>query len=107
MPLAARFDKNEIDAFKDKHKPKPVTLGDAFGDIGEGEYPVLELMEAIDNGKDDSAIKNLWIKKQDGIIKNPLRNLICDLDSSSVASVKTLTINGTNAAPSATGATSI
>lgn len=49
--------------------------------IGEGEYPVLELMEAIDNGKDDSAIKNLWIKKQDGIIKNPLRNLICDLDS--------------------------
>ena len=28
-------DKNELDAFKDKHKPKPVTIGDAFGDILE------------------------------------------------------------------------
>ena len=28
-------DKNEIEAFKEQHKPKPVTLGDAFGDILE------------------------------------------------------------------------
>ena len=26
-------DKTEVDAFRNKHKPKPVTLGDSFGDI--------------------------------------------------------------------------
>ena len=43
---------------------------------GEGEYPMLELAE--DLGRTD--IKNLWIKKDRDIIKNPLRLLISPLD---------------------------
>ena len=48
---------------------------------GEGEYPMLELAEAIDQGKDYSQIKNLWVKKDGNIIKNEIRSLIEDLDS--------------------------
>jgi small subunit ribosomal protein S1 len=32
-------DKAELEEFKEKHKAKPVTLGDAFGDILEGSQP--------------------------------------------------------------------
>ena len=49
--------------------------------VGEGEYPVLELMEKIENGKDCSSIQNLWMRKNDSVIKNPLRDLIQDFDS--------------------------
>ena len=49
--------------------------------IGEGEYPVLELMNAIENGEDCSAIQNLWVKKNGSVVKNPLRDLIQDFDS--------------------------
>jgi radical SAM superfamily enzyme YgiQ (UPF0313 family) len=48
--------------------------------IGEGEYPVLELMNTMMAGQDYSAIENLWIKKDAAIIKNPLRNLIDNFD---------------------------
>ena len=48
--------------------------------IGEGEYPVLELMNAIGNGEDGSQIKNLWCRKNGDVIKNPLRDLIQDFD---------------------------
>lgn len=41
--------------------------------VGEGEHSLLELCKRLENNKDYSDIKNLWIKKQDGeIIKNPL-----------------------------------
>jgi len=50
--------------------------------IGEGEFPVLELVERLENGKTYEDIANLWIKKPDGqIVKNPLRPLIQDLDA--------------------------
>jgi anaerobic magnesium-protoporphyrin IX monomethyl ester cyclase len=49
--------------------------------IGEGEYPVLELMNTLDHGGDTTTIKNLWIKKDDAVIKNELRDLIQDFDS--------------------------
>ncbi|MBW1853152.1 MAG: B12-binding domain-containing radical SAM protein [Deltaproteobacteria bacterium] len=49
--------------------------------IGEGEYPVLELMNAIENGEDCSEIQNLWVKKNSSVVKNPLRDLIQDFDS--------------------------
>lgn len=49
--------------------------------IGEGEYPVLELLNALDKGDDYSKIQNLWLKKRDEIIKNPMRNLIQDFDA--------------------------
>ena len=49
---------------------------------GEGEFPLLELAEALEKGKDYSSILNLWVKKPDGrIIKNNLRDLIQNLDS--------------------------
>ncbi len=41
-------DRSEFDAFKDMHKPKPVTIGDAFGDLlGEqkGDAPAAEIAE--------------------------------------------------------------
>jgi len=48
---------------------------------GEGEYPLLELVNALVEKKDPSNILNLWVKKNGKITKNPLRNLIEDLDS--------------------------
>ncbi len=48
--------------------------------IGEGEYPVLELLNALDEGKDGSEIKNLWCRNNGEVIKNPLRDLIQDFD---------------------------
>lgn len=48
---------------------------------GEGEYAILELVNALAEKKDPSNILNLWVKKNGQIIKNPLRNLIEDLDS--------------------------
>jgi anaerobic magnesium-protoporphyrin IX monomethyl ester cyclase len=48
---------------------------------GEGEYPMLELAEAIDRHQDPSQISGLWVKKNGFIVKNEMRNLIQDLDS--------------------------
>ncbi len=49
--------------------------------IGEGEYPVLELMNGIEKGEDCSNIQNLWAKNNGSVKKNPLRDLIQDFDS--------------------------
>jgi anaerobic magnesium-protoporphyrin IX monomethyl ester cyclase len=49
--------------------------------IGEGEYPLLELMEAITDSKDFSQIPNLWTKDGNKVIRNEVRPLIEDLDS--------------------------
>jgi hypothetical protein len=41
-------DASEFDEFKEKHKPKPVTIGDAFGELlGEttGNAPAAEMAE--------------------------------------------------------------
>jgi anaerobic magnesium-protoporphyrin IX monomethyl ester cyclase len=49
--------------------------------IGEGEYALLELMESLEQGKDITHIRNLWVKDNGGEIhKNPLRPPIQDLD---------------------------
>jgi len=48
---------------------------------GEGEYPLLELADAVDEGRDYSLIPNLWVKKDGRIIQNEIRNLVEDLDS--------------------------
>lgn len=47
---------------------------------GEGEYAVLELIEALNAGKDYTGIKNLVIKKDGKIHKNELRPL-CDVNA--------------------------
>ena len=43
--------------------------------IGEGEYPMSELLESMENGEIDYTIKNLWFKKNGEIIKNLARPL--------------------------------
>ena len=48
---------------------------------GEGEYPLLDLARALDQGSDVSPIKNLWIRANGQIIRNEARPLIQDLDS--------------------------
>ncbi len=49
--------------------------------VGEGELAVTELAEAIEKGKSINKIKNLWIKKGNQIIKNPVRPFIDNVDS--------------------------
>jgi len=50
--------------------------------VGEGEEAIVELANYLEKGKSINKIKNLWIndKKTGKIIKNPIRNLIEDLD---------------------------
>lgn len=48
--------------------------------LGEGEYPMLDLMHALTNGEDTGAIANLWAKREGRVIRNPLRPLLTDLD---------------------------
>ncbi len=48
---------------------------------GEGEYPLLELAQAIEAGKDFSNIPNLWVKRDGQIYRNPPRPFIQNLDS--------------------------
>ncbi|MDD3877653.1 MAG: radical SAM protein [Bacteroidales bacterium] len=50
--------------------------------IGEGEEALAELAEKMTTHKSIDDIRNLWIKKESGIvIKNPVRSLIKNLDS--------------------------
>jgi len=48
--------------------------------VGEGEEAILDLVNAIQKNKSIDKIKNLWIKKQNEIIKNQVRYIIEDLD---------------------------
>ncbi|TAN37823.1 MAG: B12-binding domain-containing radical SAM protein [Verrucomicrobia bacterium] len=49
--------------------------------VGEGEFALLELVEALRDGKPVDNILNLWIKKKDGsIIRNPTRPWHKNLD---------------------------
>ena len=50
--------------------------------ILEGEEPALELVKRLEKKKRTDNIPNIWIKKNGKIIKNKLRPLIEDLDSS-------------------------
>lgn len=49
--------------------------------LGEGEEAIIDLAKAIEKEKNFDKIKNLWIRKGEKIIKNPVRNLIDNLDS--------------------------
>ncbi|MBI2630266.1 B12-binding domain-containing radical SAM protein [Candidatus Pacearchaeota archaeon] len=49
--------------------------------VGEAEQTILDLARAVEKKKSIDKIKNLWLKKQDKIIKNPVRPLIDNLDS--------------------------
>lgn len=41
--------------------------------VGEGEEAIVELAERIDSGKDYADVKNIWLKRNGEILKNPLR----------------------------------
>lgn len=49
--------------------------------VGEGEYPMLELAEALERDRDYTRIQNLWIRRNGEILRNPTRSFIADLDS--------------------------
>jgi anaerobic magnesium-protoporphyrin IX monomethyl ester cyclase len=49
--------------------------------IGEGEGALLDLADSLANGKVRTDIPNWWFKTEEGIIRNPVRPLIRDLDS--------------------------
>jgi radical SAM superfamily enzyme YgiQ (UPF0313 family) len=48
---------------------------------GEGEYPTLEYVTALQEGRDPSNIANLWVKRNGTITRNGLRPNLADLDS--------------------------
>lgn len=58
----------------------PVNIFDAIC-IGEGEYPVLELTEQLENKMRPSAIPNLWIKNGSTFEKNEPRPFLQDIDA--------------------------
>jgi len=49
--------------------------------VGEGEEALTELTGSMEKGRIDTNIRNLWFKKDGGIIRNPVRPLIQDLDA--------------------------
>jgi len=48
--------------------------------VGEGEEPLLELLNSMESGKIDTSIKNLWFKTNGKVIRNEIRNLGDNLD---------------------------
>lgn len=44
--------------------------------VGEGEGPLVELLEALDKGKSPDHIPNLWLKKKGAVIRNKPRPLM-------------------------------
>lgn len=49
--------------------------------VGEGEYPLVDLLERMGNDGDLFSIPNIWAKNAEGrIFRNPIRDLISDLD---------------------------
>ncbi len=48
--------------------------------VGEGEYPLLDLVNAMDAGQELIAIPNLWLRRNGRDIRNVLRPLIANLD---------------------------
>jgi len=49
--------------------------------VGEGEYPLLELMDSLEGGEKKTDIQNIWFKHDGKIIKNNIRPWVIDLDS--------------------------
>lgn len=49
--------------------------------IGEGEKPLSELLDSLENKKDYSHINGTWVKKDNTVIKNKLNSYFYDMDS--------------------------
>ena len=48
--------------------------------VGEGEYPLRDLVERLQQGRDYADVQNLWVRRGDQVIRNPMRPLIANLD---------------------------
>lgn len=48
--------------------------------VGEGEFALLELVNALEKKEDITNIKNLWVKKDGKIYSNPCRPFLEDID---------------------------
>jgi len=48
---------------------------------GEGDFAMLDLCNAIEQGRDNLTIQNLWFKKDGRIIENPQRTPVADIDN--------------------------
>ncbi|MBM3463041.1 MAG: B12-binding domain-containing radical SAM protein [Armatimonadetes bacterium] len=48
--------------------------------VGEGEEAMLELVERMARGEDYTDVRNIWVKKDGQVYKNPLRPLLQNLD---------------------------
>jgi anaerobic magnesium-protoporphyrin IX monomethyl ester cyclase len=48
--------------------------------VGEGELPLLELVNKMENKKDITKIESIWVKKDGKIFKNAVRQLETNLD---------------------------
>ena len=49
--------------------------------VGEGEEALEELLAKLRTGEDHLGVSGVWFKDRGGVVKNPLRPLIKDLDS--------------------------
>lgn len=61
----------------------PEIVNEAPFDIicrGEGEFALVDLLNAIETGEDYTGIKNLWVKQDGEIYRNEIRPLIDPLD---------------------------
>jgi anaerobic magnesium-protoporphyrin IX monomethyl ester cyclase len=48
--------------------------------VGEGEYALLDLVQALESQTPIDGIQNLWLRRDGSEVRNPLRPLIGDLD---------------------------
>jgi anaerobic magnesium-protoporphyrin IX monomethyl ester cyclase len=48
--------------------------------LGEGEYPLLELCKRLDKKEEYKDVRGLWVKSENGVVKNQPSELIQNLD---------------------------
>lgn len=48
--------------------------------VGEGELALVELLAGLQDNSDLCQVKNIWVKKEGSIVRNPLRPLVARLD---------------------------
>jgi anaerobic magnesium-protoporphyrin IX monomethyl ester cyclase len=83
LNLATLLKKNGVEALIIAGGPHPTFFPDFIDNecidiinIGEGEYSLLDLANAVDNHSDIRGIQNFYVKKDGKIYKNPLRPLV-------------------------------
>lgn len=79
--------KGEVDFFSAFGGPHPTFFPEMIEEegvdgicIGEGEGAIVDLANALDEGRLDPSIPNWWFKVKGKVIKNPVRPLVDDLD---------------------------